>query len=383
MNKYYALFVLLAFAMFALILPAAAQTELPAIDEAAAADLLGRWYMNQVCDANDDCMSMADYGVTLIYELNADNTITVSTEDEALSTLQWYMENGTAHSIVPITDTQNEINELYISEDGSLVSLSTDSYVIFTREEPVVVYSEQVAADAEAADFAGEWHIKGIIYDGQLYPSDKIGTDTVLTIGGENFVLADGYTEQASDYIFEEGKLFGVIEGTDDQGQPWDEFITIELHDDGNLYFYFDQGTEYELIMEFTREKNVYSGSDVMEAVGTEISDDVSGLLDGLTSGEGDFDFGGLVEKLTGSEGLDVSGLMQKLTGSEEFDVNGLIQKVTGSEDLDFGSLMSGLTGSDEGGGFDLSGLMDGLMSGNAEGGFNIGGLLDMFGSGN
>ena len=146
-----------------------------------------------------------------------------------------------------------------------------------------------------------------------------------------------------------------------------------------------DPGTENEYIMVFTREQNVYSESDLMEAIGADASSEsgISGLLDGLASGEGGFDFGGLVQQLTGGEGFDMNGLVQQLTGGEGFDVNGLIQQVTGDENLDITSLMSGLTGSGENGGFDLSGLMDGLTSEGAAGGFSIGGLLDMFGSGN
>ena len=387
MKKISVLFVLLALALSILIIPAAAQTELPAIDEAEAADLLGRWYMNSACSADSSCMNMADYGILLVYDLSADNTITVSSGDEVVSTLYWYMENGTAYSIVPVSDTQNEINELYLSEDGSLVSLATDSYVIFTREEPEVAYSETVAADAGTADFEGEWHIKGTVVEGQLIPSEMFGTDIILLIDGESFLMTDGTAEEAAAYILDEGKLYGVIEGTDSEGQPWEEYVMIELHDDGNLFFYFDPGTENEYIMVFTREQNVYSESDLMEAIGAETNSEsgISGLLDGLTSGEGGLDFSGLVQELTGSEGFDMNGLVQQLMGGEGFDVNGLIQQVTGSENLDFGSLMSGLTGSGENGGFDLSGLLDGFASGSTggDGGFNIGGLLDMFGSGN
>ena len=377
--------VLLAFALSALMIPAAAQTELPAIDEVEAADLLGRWYMNAACGADSSCMNMADYGIVLVYDLNADNTITVSSGDEVVSTLYWYMENGTAYSIVPVSDTQNEINELYLSEDGSLVSLATDSYVIFTREEPQVAYSETVAADAGTTDFEGEWHIKGTVVEGQLIPSEMFGTDIILLIDAESFLMTDGTAEEAAAYILDEGKLYGVIEGTDSEGQPWEEYVMIELHDDGNLFFYFDPGTENEYIMVFTREQNVYSESDLMEAIGADASSEsgISGLLDGLASGEGGFDFGGLVQQLTGGEGFDMNGLVQQLTGGEGFDVNGLIQQVTGDENLDITSLMSGLTGSGENGGFDLSGLMDGLTSEGAAGGFSIGGLLDMFGSGN
>ena len=89
MKKISVLFVFLAFALSVLILPAAAQTELPAIDEVEAADLLGRWYMNSACGADSSCMNMADYGILLVYDLNADNTITVSSGDEAVSTLYW------------------------------------------------------------------------------------------------------------------------------------------------------------------------------------------------------------------------------------------------------------------------------------------------------
>ncbi len=387
MKKSSVLFVLWAFALFALIIPAAAQTELPAIDAVEAADLLGRWYMSSACDAEQSCMNMGDYGIVLSYELNADNTITVSSAEGDVSTLYWYMENGTAYSIVPITETRNEINELFINENGDLVSQTTGSYVIFTREEPAAAFSEVIAADAGTADYEGEWHIKGTLIQGKMLPAGMIGTDVVLLIDGESFLLSDETGEQAAAYIIDAGKLYAVIEGTDDQGQTVEEYVMMELHDDGSLFFYFDPGAENEFGMVFTREKNVYSGTDLVDAVGMDTNGEssFSGLLDGLTSEEGGLDFSGLVQQMTGGEGLDINGLIQQVTGDEGFDINGLIQQVTGSENFDLSSLMSGLTGSEEAGGFDLSGLLDGLSSESAEGegGFNISGLLDMLGSGN
>ena len=59
------IFIVIALSLFALFLSAAAQTELPAIDEAEAAPFLGRWYMNSACGADDTCVNMADIGISI------------------------------------------------------------------------------------------------------------------------------------------------------------------------------------------------------------------------------------------------------------------------------------------------------------------------------
>ncbi len=363
-----AIFIVIALSLFAFFLSAAAQTELPAIDEAEAAPFLGRWYMNSACGADDTCVNMADIGITIIYELNADNTIDIRSGDEAASSMSWYMEKGNAYSVVPLTETTTQLNELMVDENGVLYSMNDEGYVIFTREEPTVSYSETVAADAVTADFAGEWHVKGMIFEGDLIPAQMFGSDIILTIDGEKFVLTDGLAEEEAAYIEEEGRLSAVLEGTDEEGQPTEENVLIELHDDGNLFLFFDPGTGNESAFVFTREKNVFDNQDISEAIGLDaIGENVSGLMDGLTNEDGSFNFSGLVQQLTGKDNFDLNGLMQQITGNEEFDIS---------------SLMSGVT-SDEQGGFDLSGLLDGLTSGNSEGGFNLGGLMDMFGHGN
>lgn len=366
MKKISILFAAAALALFVLIFSAAAQTD------PAAADLLGRWYMNLSCNADDSCTPMGDLGIIIAYDINEDNTISVSMSDEVLSTLEWYAENGTFYSVVPLTETENVTNELILSEDGTLTVMSEDnSYVVFTREEPVVAFSEEVAADAAEADYIGEWHIKGLIIDGQMIAAQMFGDDVVLTIDQESFLMSDGLAEEQGAYILEEGKLYAVVEGTDSEGQPWENDVMMELHDDGTLFFYFDPGTEEESIFVFTRDQNVFGQDDLMDAFGMDQNAEggISGLMDSLSSGLENFDFGGLVQQLTGEEGFDLNGLVQQVTGQECLDISGLIQQVTGQE-----------------GGFSLSGLLEGLTSSEGtegEGGFSLSGLLDMFGSGN
>ena len=353
MKKISVLFVVIAITLFALLIPASAQTELPAIDEAEAAPFLGRWYMNSACGADDSCVNMADIGITFVYDLNADNTIDISSDGEVISNMQWYMENGNAYSIVPLTETTTQLNELMVDENGALYSMNEEGYVIFTREEPTVSYSDVAAADAGAVDYAGEWHVRGMIIEGEMIPAQMFGSDILLTIDGEKFVMTDGLASEEAAYVMEEGRLYAVIEGADDEGQPTEENVLIELHDDGSLFLFFDPGTENESAFVFTREKNVFDTQGVSDGLGLDaIGENISGLLDGLKNEDGSFDFSGLVQQLTGDENFDISSLMGGLTSGEE-------------------------------GGFDLSGLLDGLTSGNSEGGFDLGGLMDMFGNGN
>ena len=89
MKKISVLFVVIAITLSVLLIPASAQTELPAIDEAEAAQLLGRWYMNSACGADDSCVNMADIGITFVYDLNADNTIDISSDGKVISNMEW------------------------------------------------------------------------------------------------------------------------------------------------------------------------------------------------------------------------------------------------------------------------------------------------------
>ena len=380
MKKNALLFVLLACALFALIIPASAQTELPAIDETEAAGLLGRWYMNMACDSENSCMEMAELGASIYYDVNADNTITIGSGDEALTTLLWYMEDGNAYSLAQVNDNDVEVSQLLVGEEGVMVSLTKDGYVIYTREEPVADFSEEVAADSTMSDFTGEWHVKGMVIEGKMIPSQKLGNDIILLIDEESFLLSDGTAEEAAYYIMEEGKLYAVIEGTDEEGKPTEENVMIELHEDGTLFLYFEPDTENETAFVFSREKNVYGAEDLVDAVSTEVNEagGLSGLMDSLTSGEG-FDINGLVQRFIGGEGFDINGLIQQITGGEGFDVSGMMQQITGGEGFDINGLMQQFTGGEE---FDLSGLMSGLTSGEA-GSFDLSGLMDMFGAGN
>ncbi len=358
MKKYLVLFVVLALAMSAVVLSAAAQSDLPAIDEAAAADLLGRWYMNEIC-TQESCYNIADLGLTFTYDVNPDNTIIINADSESPSANLWYMEDGIAYSVVEIAENKTSTCAMVIDENGMLVVAADDGYVTYTRGESSTAVSEEVIADAGLENYKGEWHMKGVIYEDQLIGASLLGVDFVLTIGSETFKLSDGLAEDEAEFILEEGKLYSILEGVDENGAAWEDDILIEYHDDDSLFFYFNPGTADESVWVFTREKNVIEPSDIASLVGTD------------ENSEGGMDLGGLLEGLLSGEGgsFDVSGLIQQVTGSEGFDLNGLI---------------SGLTSGEGAGGFDFGGLLDGLTTGGAEGegGFDLGGLLDLFGSG-
>ncbi len=344
--------------LFAIILSASAQTELPPIDEAEAAPLLGRWYLNDVC-ADGTCVNFPELGITLTYDVNPDNTILVGAETGTPDVNKWYMENGTAYTIVTINETAQSVSEFGIDENGMLVAKNDSGYVTYTRELQTPAASEEAAADASSGSFTGEWHIKGIMLDGSLVPAALLGSDSVLTITDTEWNLIDGESDEGAEYIMEDGKLYSILEGTDPEGNPWEEDVMFEYRDDGSLYLYFAPGTESEFIMVFTREKNVTEAQDTVDA---------QGAAEPLTpDGEanGDTGIGGLLESLLGE--TDLSGLVSSFPGAENLDINGLIS-----------GLMSG-----DGEGFNLSGLLDQLTGGaEGEGGFDFGSLMNMFGSG-
>ncbi len=382
MKKFSILFAVLAFAMFALVLSAFSQTELPAIDEAEAADFLGRWYMKDVCSP-ESCLDFQELGIALTYDVNTDNTIVVGKDTEEPSVNLWYMDNGYAYTIVQVSENKTNENEMYIAENGMLVVGDNESYATFTRELQSNEVSQEAVADAVQNDFSGEWYVKGIMHENEMIPSTLLGLDYSFLIDEETIMMFSGEDGQEASYIVEEGKLYTVFQGTDPEGKTWEEEMTAEYHDDGSLFVTFFPGTVNEIVMVFTHEPNKPEVTDTTgEAADTtagaadttggaaDTASGAAGIPSQVSSSEGDdsFDLGGLIGQFFGGENTDISGLIQQFTGGEKLDLNGL-----------FDSLMSGE------GGFDLNGLLEGMTSGGAEGesGFDLSGLFNMFGTGN
>ena len=382
MKKITILFAVLAFAMFALVLSASSQTELPAIDEAEAADFLGRWYMKDVCSP-ESCLDFQELGIELTYDVKPDNTIVVGKDTEEPSVNLWYMDNGYAYTIVQVSENKTNENEMYIAENGMLVVGDNESYATFTRELQTNEVSQEAVADAVQNDFAGEWYVKGIMYENEMLPSTILGLDYSFLIDEETIMMFSGEDGQEASYIVEEGKLYTVFQGTDPEGKTWEEEMTAEYHDDGSLFVTFFPGTEQEIVMVFTHEPNK---PEVTDTTG-EAADTTGGAADttgkAADSASGAAGVPSQVSPSEGDDSFDLGGLIGQFFGGENTDINGLIQQFTGGENLDLNGLFDGLMSGE--GGFDLNGLLEGMTSGGAEGegSFDLSGLFNMFGTGN
>ncbi len=367
MKKIFILFTVLALAVFASFISVSAQTELPAIDEEEAADLLGRWYIKDIC-STESCVDVQELGLTLTYDVNTDNTIVVDADTDNPSYSLWFMEDGLAYSIVETDDNSVKVNDLYVDEDGMLIIANDTDYITLTRETETAAVSLEAVDDAEAENFAGEWFFDGIMVEGEMLPASLLGLELSLVIGDETITMIDEDGANEAEYIVDEGKLYAVFEATDSEGNALEEDILAEYHDDDSLFVYFYPDTEDEFVTIFTHEKKTAEAA-VESAPAT--SEEEDGL-----------DLSSLIQQVIGGEELDVNGLVQQFTGGT--DISGLMQQFTGGENTDINSLVSGLFSGDQES-LNIGGLLEGLTSGSSEGegGFDLSGLLDMFGSGN
>lgn len=351
------LFTVTVLSLAIFVLSAAAQTELPAIDETEAADYLGRWYLSDICD-KDSCINFPEIGILMTYDFNADNKVIINTDTNETSENTWYMENGKAYTNVYLTEDKFVVNDMSINENGLLVTANEDSYATYTREEPAPVVAPETVADAIPENFAGEWHIKGLMIENQLIPSTVFGSDNLLTIGENTFVMSTEGNVKETAYSFDAGKITAVFEDTDSEGNVLKDDVLIEYHEDGTLYFRLNPDTETETIMVFSREQTVTETSSTAEPASDTTGSDTTG-------------------------GSFIITLLKQLMNGKDMNINGLLQQLTGNENTDINSLVSGLLSGQEGS-VDLNGILDKLTSGSSSeaGGVGLNDLLNLFGSG-
>ena len=255
------LFVLLCiFSVFGLV---TAQTaELPAIDEAEAADYLGTWFLDQMC-VDDQCMSMSDMGVTGTAEVNTDNTIAVTFGDQEPTVNSWYMEDGKAY-MRSETEEGSSTTDITIAENGQLIVGDASTRMTFNREEKAAWGSGEVKADAAFEDFEGEWFLKSMTISDMSIPASLFGLEGKLVIREDSLDMIMSGEEGPDTGIPYELKD-GTITADITSGDRTDTAV-IQYHMDDSVVVTFVVN-ETESSMVFIREENMTEGLNLMDLI--------------------------------------------------------------------------------------------------------------------
>ena len=258
MKKFSILFVVLA--LMSIVCSAFAELDLanlPAIDEEAAADYLGKWYMAKIC-FGDACMPMGEEGNVSLVELEADNDMVfaVANEEEPTGTVKWYMEDGVAKYAEVMNEGEEPVvRELSINEKGELVMGDAEASVIYTREAPINWGKGEVKADATLEDYLGDWYLYSMGDDEMIAPVAMLGMTGKLTIKEDktfDIVMDEG---EYKDNAFEltDGKMTGIMK--DEEGRE-DEF-SADYHVEGAIVMSISMPEAADLNVVWVREENL------------------------------------------------------------------------------------------------------------------------------
>lgn len=261
MKKYSFLFVVLA--LMSIVCSAFAELDLanlPAIEEEAAADYLGKWYMTKMC-FGDACMPIGEFGNKSFVELEADNDMVfaVTNEEEPTGTVKWYMEDGVAKYAEVMNEGEEPVvRELSINEKGELVMGDAEASIIYTREAPVNWGKGEVKADAALEDYLGDWYLYSMSDDEMTVPVAMLGMTGKLTIKEDktfDLVMDEG-EYKGNSFELVDGKMTGVMK--DEEEGREDEF-SADYHVEGAIVMSISLPEAADLDLVWVREENLPS----------------------------------------------------------------------------------------------------------------------------
>ena len=374
MKKFSFVFVVMALAMFAFILTASAQQYdlATAIDEALAEPFLGTWYIEKMCFSGE-CMDLSGLSTGTL-TLNADGTAVVENEDYSEIAI-WYIDEGLGYLVTIDEEAEAEAEMLYIDDDGSLFMGDEDMSFTYVRELAPVIGTGALKTNATVKDFAGEWVLNGMMFEGSVISTSMFDLTGKLTV--EDSALSLVLMDEATGMIpfeLKDGKLYTTIKEPDETGKEVEINFIFEYHEDNCIHMIESGAAEGSMI--FVREADIATAAstDTAEAgAESELSEaELLALLTELSSnseaeGEisGDYDLSSLLGN------LDLQAILQ----SEK------VKELLSNPELQ--GLLSGLQ--DENGNFSLDGIMNslgGMLSSgeNGESGLSVDGLLQGLG---
>lgn len=257
MKKYTILFIV--FALFCAMFSAHAEVDidnLPRIDEAAAKDYLGEWYMDSMCFENQ-CISLSGMGVTTVMEMKADNTVTMTGEDLGTESEDgfWYLEDGTAYFVNKLEDGTVSSVPLTFDEEGKLTVENDGALAKFSRNKTIEWGKGELVTDAKVEDFVGEWSLYSMGDDEMSLPVALLGMKGTLIVREDSTIeltFADETTSAAVE--FKDGILSGLLH---DEGTGKDDPFQIEYHAEGSLVLTAESDDTGKINMVFILPENM------------------------------------------------------------------------------------------------------------------------------
>ena len=210
--------------------------DLAPIDETAAADFLGTWYLRAIAVEGEE-LSMTGMGFHMVCDLAADNSGVMSTvadseaaedvsEDEAFF---WELGENGAIFHEDMGEGEFKAMEAVIDENGEMRLADPDGEMIFSRELKKLRGEADAKTDAVFADFEGSWKIIAVTGAGMRFPASLIGMDdyTAEFVEEGKWTMTSGGTVNELEYTVDEnGMLTSVMPG-EDGAEDTTFFITL------------------------------------------------------------------------------------------------------------------------------------------------------------
>ena len=259
MKKY--IILLVVFALFCAVVSAHAEIDidnLPRIDEAAAKDYLGEWYMDTMCFENQ-CIPLSGIGVSTIMEMKADNTVTMTGEDLETESEDgfWYLEDGTAYLVSKLEDGTVSSVPMTFDEEGKLTVENDGALAKFARNKAIEWGKGELVTDAKIEDFVGEWSLYSMGDAEMSLPVALLGIKGTLIVREDSTIELTFEDETTAAAVeFKDGIFSGSLH---DEGTGKDDPFQIEYHAEGSLVLKTMSDETGEINMVFILPENMPS----------------------------------------------------------------------------------------------------------------------------
>ena len=208
-------------------------------------DILGDWYMIEM-KMGDTAYNLADMGMSMMFAIKEDGTVTLTTEMMGEKTEQngtWTLDGTT------ITITIDDQPQSGTFADGKIILEGDGQVGTLSKEAPVATEkAKAVAAESEDA-FIGTWTLSAMDMMGARVTAEQAGYTGTVTIEAGKFTsvlnMGEELGEQTSTGTtkFEDGKLTVTIDVPAEQAELAAALgidastATVELLEDGSLLY--------------------------------------------------------------------------------------------------------------------------------------------------
>ena len=207
-------------------------------------DVIGTWYLNEITTGGASIDPSA-VGMDTTLENAADGTMTVTNLISGTVAYSWATDGDTLRTALA---DNPDYTLIYGMREGCLVIEADGMGMVFGRER-VVVESYQPGdrvADAQLADFVGEWEAYYMSLQGLVLPFATTGMTVTLAIGEAGATMADTENGETTTLTYMLSFADGTLTLTD-ANATGHEFgiLPLMLLTDGYLCYESEQGNIY------------------------------------------------------------------------------------------------------------------------------------------